>query len=58
MGWFYDLAPSFQRVPEGVQVTYHVSENPLYKGWKLNGNKQDEQLIRLIRFLIWLPARS
>lgn len=40
MGWFYDLAPSFQRVPEGVQVTYHVSENPLYKGLNVYGNKK------------------
>ena len=40
MGWFYDLAPSFQRVPEGVQVTYHVSENPIYKGLEIKGNSK------------------
>lgn len=43
MGWFYDLAPSFQRVPEGVQVTYHVSENPIYKGLKIAGNTKMTQ---------------
>ncbi len=40
LGWFYDLAPSFQKVPEGVQVTYHVSENPIYKGLKVSGNSK------------------
>ena len=31
MGWFYDLQPEFKQVPEGVQVTYHVMENPIYQ---------------------------
>ena len=34
MGWFYDLRPEFKEVPEGVQVVYHVLENPTYS--KLN----------------------
>lgn len=37
MGWFYDLRPEFNIVPEGVQVTYHVMENPIYSGLKLEG---------------------
>ena len=38
MGWFYDLYPSFQLVPEGVQVTYHVSENPKFDHLEVSGN--------------------
>ncbi len=38
MGWFYDLRPEFKEVPEGVQVTYHVLENPTYKELNLVGN--------------------
>ena len=37
-GWFYDLRPEFKLVPEGVQVIYHVLENPVYKQTKVNGN--------------------
>lgn len=49
MGWFYDLAPSFQKVPEGVQVTYHVSENPIYKGLDIKGNRKmtKEQITKI-----------
>lgn len=38
MGWFYDLHPEFKAVPEGVQVIYHVLENPVYKTVKVQGN--------------------
>lgn len=38
LGWFYDLRPEFTEVPEGVQITYHVLENPVYKGVKITGN--------------------
>lgn len=38
MGWFYDLHPEFKSVPEGVQVIYHVLENPVYKSVKVQGN--------------------
>lgn len=37
-GYFYDLYPSFEKVPEGVVVTYHVLENPVLKGISLSGN--------------------
>ena len=37
-GYFYDLYPSFEQVPEGVVLTYHVLENPLLKEVKLEGN--------------------
>ena len=29
LGWFYDMHPEFKLVPEGVQVIYHVLENPV-----------------------------
>lgn len=38
MGWFYDLRPEFKEVPEGVQVIYHVLENPTYSKLILVGN--------------------
>ena len=38
LGWFYDLHPEFKLVPEGVQVIYHVLENPVYKQTKVEGN--------------------
>lgn len=38
LGWFYDLRPSFTAVPEGVQVTYHVMENPKFSRLAVEGN--------------------
>ena len=38
MGWFYEIRPSFQTVPEGVQVTYHVLENPRFDHLEVTGN--------------------
>ena len=38
LGWFYDLRPEFKTVPEGVQVIYHVMENPVYKKTDVEGN--------------------
>ena len=38
LGWFYDMHPEFKLVPEGVQIIYHVLENPVYKDVKANGN--------------------
>ena len=38
MGWFSDLYPSYQVVPEGVQVTYHVTENPKFDHMEVGGN--------------------
>lgn len=37
MGWFYDLRPEMTIVPEGVQVTYHVMENPNFEKLNLEG---------------------
>lgn len=38
LGWFYDLRPEFKKVPEGVQVIYHVMENPAFTKVKITGN--------------------
>lgn len=38
LGWFYDMHPEFKLVPEGVQITYHVLENPVYKETRVQGN--------------------
>ena len=38
MGWFYEIQPSFQTVPEGVQITYHVQENPKFDHLEVTGN--------------------
>lgn len=38
-GYFYDLFPTFQKVPEGVVITYHVLENPVIKGISITGNE-------------------
>ena len=37
-GYFYDLFPTFQKVPEGVVLTYHVLENPIIRGIAITGN--------------------
>ncbi len=37
-GYFYDLFPTFQKVPEGVVITYHVLENPVLKSVRVEGN--------------------
>lgn len=38
LGWFYDLRPEFKTVLEGVQVIYHVMENPVYQKTDVEGN--------------------
>lgn len=38
LGWYYDLQPEFVKVPEGVQLVYHVLENPVYKQLEVEGN--------------------
>ncbi len=38
MGWFSDLYPTFKEVPEGVELTYHVQENPTFNKLEVTGN--------------------
>lgn len=37
-GYYYDIFPSFETVPEGVVLTYHVLENPILKSVAITGN--------------------
>lgn len=37
-GYFYDNYPSFEVVPEGVKITYHVMENPILRSVDISGN--------------------
>ena len=37
-GWFYDVTPTFNSVPEGTQVLYNVQENPVFKQLDVEGN--------------------
>ncbi|MCI6086981.1 MAG: BamA/TamA family outer membrane protein [Selenomonas sp.] len=37
-GYYYDLFPTFETVPEGVVLTYHVLENPILKSVAITGN--------------------
>ena len=39
MGYFYDNYPSFEVVPEGVKITYHVMENPILRSVEITGNR-------------------
>lgn len=49
IGYFYDVRPEYIKVPEGVQIVYHVMENPIYKGLELEGNtKMSSQEIEKI----------
>ena len=38
-GLFYDNYPSYEVVPEGVKITYHVMENPILKKVNISGNR-------------------
>lgn len=51
-GYFVDLYPSFDQVPEGIVLTYHLQEYPHYQGIAFTGNtvvptEELEQLITL-----------
>lgn len=37
-GWFYDIKPVFTKVPEGVQITYELAENPVLTDVEIEGN--------------------
>ena len=50
-GYFYDLYPSFQAVPEGVIVTYNVLENPVLKSIEIKGNSKVEPTEKLQKLI-------
>lgn len=37
-GYFVDFYPSFEQVPEGIVLTYHLQEYPVYRGVEFSGN--------------------
>ncbi|MEG0797176.1 MAG: outer membrane protein assembly factor [Acidaminococcaceae bacterium] len=37
-GWYYDVNVDYNPVPEGVEITYRVLENPIFKELKVEGN--------------------
>ena len=49
-GYFYDLYPTFEQVPEGVVLTYNVLENPELNEVKIEGNtvESTEALMELV----------
>lgn len=49
-GYFYESYQTFREVPEGVLVTYHAMENPVYKNLDISGNTiyKTEDLTRMI----------
>ena len=49
-GYFYDLYPTFEQVPEGVVLTYNVLENPVLKEVAIEGNTVEttESLMDLV----------
>lgn len=49
-GWFYDIQAEYSFVPEGVQVTYRVFENPVLKEIQIIGGTiySDHLLARLV----------
>ena len=54
-GYFYDLYPSFEEVPEGVILTYNVLENPVLKSVEIKGNSKAEPTEKLQK-LITVPV--
>lgn len=38
-GYFVDVYPTFEEVPEGIILTYHLQEYPKFNGVKFVGNK-------------------
>lgn len=50
VGLFYDIFPTFEVVPEGVVITYHLLENPVLKSVTIEGNTviKTEELRRII----------
>ena len=50
-GYFSDIYPSFEIVPEGVVVTYNVLENPVVQSVEINGNSKIEPTDKLNKFI-------
>lgn len=53
-GLFYDVYPTFEAIPEGVKITYHVMENPVLQGIEISGNKALDT--NTIKGMLTVPA--
>ena len=56
-GFFYDLYPSFEEVPEGVAVTYNVQETPILTQINLVGNSKVEPTDTLMELVTMVPGK-
>ncbi|WP_027406007.1 outer membrane protein assembly factor [Anaerovibrio sp. RM50] len=55
-GYFYDLYPSFEEIPEGVIVTYHVFTTPMISDIEITGNSSRESTDKLINAMQLKPG--
>lgn len=55
-GYFYDLYPSFEEIPEGVIVTYHVFTTPIISDIEITGNSSRESTEKLIKAMQLKPG--
>ncbi|WP_027397661.1 BamA/OMP85 family outer membrane protein [Anaerovibrio lipolyticus] len=55
-GYFYDLYPSFEEIPEGVIVTYHVFTTPIISDIEITGNSKRESTDKLINAMQLKPG--
>ena len=55
-GYFYDLYPSFEEIPEGVIVTYHVFTTPIISDIEITGNSKRESTEKLIKAMQLKPG--
>lgn len=55
-GYFYDIYPSFEQVPEGVIVTYHLFETPIVSEVGIEGNTEVEPTDKLVKLMQLKPG--
>ena len=55
-GYFYDLYPTFEEIPEGVIVTYHVFTTPIISDIEITGNSKRESTDKLIKAMQLKPG--
>lgn len=56
LGYFFDITADFVEVPEGIQVTYRVMENPVLKQVEIKGNTVIETA--RLQSLVTVPVGS
>ncbi|WP_297963666.1 outer membrane protein assembly factor [uncultured Anaerovibrio sp.] len=55
-GYFYDLYPTFEEIPEGVILTYHVFTTPIISDIEITGNSERESTKKLINAMQLKPG--